>query len=372
MKPFVVDIDENDSLNKEILEKHITNYMISVGHVLATTFFVIMLTEIVLWLFVRVGYFAYTLNGFGGFRISFWSFLKQQILNQIFVWITFGLYFLSWNKANFTKRKTLLCILTLAITTIFCFDHWRNNYLSILYVIPIIISIPLDKKRNSVVSIISITLVIVYAVFQYCIDKNEANFIVATIAIITIIALRIVGIKIHNTMNGAFIDIKDAVTKQEVLYEKLSHDVLTGAFSKTAFQSDMENIELYKSLAFIDVDNFKMINDKQGHQTGDAILKLLVFCLKTKDKHVYRYGGDEFVILSGLSAVELGDDIKKLKTRFTYYAKEMCNTDATISVGIINIKSYESGAENVKRCDQLMYKSKAKGKNTLTIEGFED
>ena len=372
MKPYVVDIDENDPLNKAILEKHITKYMISVGHVLATTFFIIMLTEIVMWLFIRIGYFAYTLNSIGGIKISFWNFIRQQLLNQIFIWGTFGIYFFLWHNASFGTRKTLLCIMTLMITTIFCFDHWRNNYLSILYVIPIIIAIPLDKRRNRIVSIISIILILAYTVFQYFIDANETNYIVGAIAIITIIALHIVGIKIHNTMNGAFLDIKDAVTKQEALYEKLSHDVLTGAFSKTAFQSDLENICAYKSLAFIDVDNFKSINDKMGHQTGDAILRLLVFCLKTKDKHVYRYGGDEFIILSGLSAVDLGQDLKNIKRRFTYYAQEMCETKATFSVGIINVNSNESGSDNVKRCDQLMYRSKAKGKDTLTVEGYEN
>lgn len=371
MKPFVIDIDENNTTNKEILEKHITKYMVSVGHVLASTFFVIMLAEIVMWLFVRIGYFAYTLNDMGGIKISFWAFLKVQIMHQAFIWLTFGIYFLLWNKFSFTKRKTLFCIMTLVITTFFVFDHWRNNYLSILYFIPIIIAIPLDKIRNRVVSLISISMIIVYTFFQFFIYESEVNFVIAGIAIITIIALRIVGIKIHNTMNGAFLDIKDAVLKQEALYEKLSHDVLTGAFSKTAFQSVLENIEAYKSLAFIDVDNFKKINDQQGHQTGDAILKLLVFCLKTKDKHIYRYGGDEFVILSGLTATELGKDLKILKTRFTYYAQEMCDTNATISIGIINIDPCQPGSENVKRCDELMYRSKAKGKDTLTIEGFE-
>lgn len=372
MKSFVLDIDESDTLNKEILEKHITKYMNGVGHVLATTFFVVMIAEIVLWLFVRIGYFAYTLNSMGGIKITFWSFLKGQLIHQVLIWLTFGFYFFLWGKFNFTKRKTLFCITSLIITTLFVFDHWRNNYLSILYVIPIMIAIPLDKYRNRIVSLVSIVMITVYTLFQFFINENEVNFVIAGIAIITIIALRIVGIKIHNTMNGAFLDIKDAVVKQEALYDKLSHDILTGAFSKTAFQTDLENIEAFKSLAFIDVDNFKKINDNQGHQTGDAILKLLVFCLKTKDKRVYRYGGDEFVILSGLSAVELGKELKTLKSRFSYYAQELCDTFATISVGIINVSSKENGPENVKRCDALMYRSKAKGKDTLTIEGFED
>lgn len=362
-----VDIDENDKANKEILEKHINHYMAGVAQVLAVTFFLIMIFEIVVTVLIRSGHFLALLADFQGKTLTFYDYVKAQILYEILVWSSFGVFFLLWKKSSFVIRKILICILALIEVSLFCFYHWKNSSLSILYVIPVIIAIPLDKKRNTTAIILSILMIFLYSVYQFSINRSDSNFIIAINSITTVGALQLISIKIHNTMNRAFLDIKDYAQKQEVLYEKIAHDELTGAFSKTALETDTKSLSTYKTLAFIDVDNFKSINDKYGHSSGDDILKLLVFCLTTKGKNVYRYGGDEFVILSTMTAKELEEDLRRLKTKFSFYATDLLNINATISVGIISIDHMETGAENIKRCDQLMYKSKEKGKDTLTV-----
>lgn len=368
MSKLFVDIDEKDKINNEILERHILKYIKSVEKVLATTFFIVLISEIVVAILVKFGFFLYHLKNKSGNAIPFITFISEQIRHEIYTWATFFIYFLLARKANFSQRKTLLCALSIIIATIYCFGHWKNNYLSFLYSLPIIIAIPFDKKRNLTVMWICIVLIVIYTFFQNAIKPNETNFLIGTSAAIAVVALQLICIKLHNTMNNAFMDIKDYAIQQKILNDKLAHDVLTGAYSKTALETDTKELAKYKSLAFIDLDNFKSINDKMGHSMGDNILKLLVFCLNTKNNKVYRYGGDEFVVLSDKESQELKNVMEKLKTKFTYYSLELFNIKATVSAGIITVNPEETGAQNLERCDNLMYKSKDKGKDTLTLE----
>ena len=363
-----VDIDEKDQINKAILEKHITHYMASVSQVMAATFILIMIFEIVVTLLVRAGHFQILLIDRAGMPIDYITYVKKQILFELVIWGTFGIYYLFWRKAVFSVRKTLIVVLTLILTTVFCFYHWKNNSLAILYVIPTIIAIPLDKRRNKAVMFFSILLIFIYSVYQFSINRDEANFLIALSSITTIGAMQLICKKIHNTMNRSFLDIKAYAIQQKVLFDKLSHDELTGAYSKTALDEDIKNLENYNSLSFIDVDNFKSINDNYDHQMGDNILKLLVFCMETNKTKIYRNGGDEFIVLSALNAKELGKEIQRLKTKFTYFAEDFYQVKATVSVGIININKDETGSANIKRCDSLMYKSKKNGKDSLTME----
>lgn len=362
-----VDIDENDKVNKEILEKHITHYMAGVGQVLAVTFFLIMIFEIVVILLIKSGHFLTLLKNHYGQTINYKDYIMTHIFYELSVWATFLIYFVIWKKANFTVRKILTTFLSLLLTSFFCFYHWKNSSLSILYVLPVIIAIPLDKKRNKAVIFFSIIMILTYSIFQFSINRSDSNFIIAINSITTVIALQLISIKIHNTMNRAFLDIKSYAQKQEILYDKLTHDELTGSYSKSALETEIKDLSTYKTLSFIDIDNFKKINDSYGHHMGDEILKLLVFCLTLKGSKIYRYGGDEFIILSTFTAEELFHNLKKLKTKFSFYASDLYEITASISIGIITINHTESGLENIKRCDNLMYISKEKGKDTLTV-----
>ena len=363
-----VDIDEKDDINKEILEKHITHYMQGVSQVLFIAFFLITIFEIAVTLLIKTGHFLSLLVTENGDVVTYNLFVRTQIVFLAIIWVTFGLYYICWKKANFTGRKNLTCILSLVVTTVFCFYYWNNNTLIVLFVVPIIAAVPFDKRRNKEVMISSIILIILYSLLQYNKTKNEVTLLIGCSSIITIIAVQFICIKIHNTMNRSFLDIRAYANKQKVLYDKISHDELTGSFSKTALEADLHNLENYTSLAFIDIDKFKSINDTYGHQMGDNVLKLLVFCMKTDKLHVYRNGGDEFILLSNLSAKELGKDLEVRKAKFSYYSEEFFKVKASVSVGIININLYETGSENIRRCDALMYKSKDKGRDTLTIE----
>lgn len=151
-----------------------------------------------------------------------------------------------------------------------------------------------------------------------------------------------------------------------------ARDPLTGLknrelLKKILLKSDRKNIEY--SIFFLDIDNFKKINDTYGHQTGDIVLKRIASLLEKltgKKNEVYRYGGEEFLIYSLLNkdeVLQLGENIRKqvedLKWREGF--------KVTISLGIKvakNDKSYKV----LKRADELLYLSKSEGKNKISFE----
>ncbi len=133
----------------------------------------------------------------------------------------------------------------------------------------------------------------------------------------------------------------------------------------------------HAALLFIDLDNFKQLNDTKGHQTGDLLLKQvgqrLKKCVREVDT-VARLGGDEFVvILKSLSAVgpEAGVQAKLVGQKILSSLNEIYDLDGfdhhcTPSIGAVVFGAPESDvAELLKRADTAMYQAKADGRNLL-------
>jgi len=101
--------------------------------------------------------------------------------------------------------------------------------------------------------------------------------------------------------------LKNYEELNELLKYKASHDPLTGLYNREALENvlkaEVARVRLSNSVLsviFLDVDNFKTINDTHGHQFGDEILKKIGEIIKNSVRErdiVARYGGDEFVIL---------------------------------------------------------------------------
>jgi diguanylate cyclase (GGDEF)-like protein len=125
---------------------------------------------------------------------------------------------------------------------------------------------------------------------------------------------------------------------------------------------------------FIDLDDFKRVNDSLGHGAGDSLLveiaKRISACLRTQDTFA-RFGGDEFILLledvDQGGAIEVAERIlREIRSPITIDGSELCVTG---SIGIVlgDYSAGNSGEELLRSADAAMYRSKRGGKNRYEI-----
>ena len=125
---------------------------------------------------------------------------------------------------------------------------------------------------------------------------------------------------------------------------------------------DIENFKQNGIFAFVDIDNFKSVNDNCGHLTGDEVLKMIGTLLKkVENANTIRFAGDEFILIS--SYYNLHKLTKLLESinnnlRGTNLKHENKTFNISFSFGVIEYKKNDNFKEICKKADDLMYKDK--------------
>ena len=153
-------------------------------------------------------------------------------------------------------------------------------------------------------------------------------------------------------------------------------DFLTGVLNARFFR-ELAQMEINRSLrykrpftiAFIDVDNFKTINDTFGHTEGDTVLRAIAMNMKAhlrKTDIVARVGGDEFVILLPETNAQTAPIVISNMQRELLRGMNENGWSVTFSIGALTLNVPQlSVDEMLGRADQLMYKVKNGGKNNI-------
>jgi diguanylate cyclase len=146
---------------------------------------------------------------------------------------------------------------------------------------------------------------------------------------------------------------------------------LDAAFDREAKRVDRSHAPL--SLALLDIDNFKRLNDSMGHQVGDQALVHLCNVIKEAlrpSDSVARYGGEEFVIvLPDVAADEAAGTVERLQRELTkhFFLHENERILVTFSAGVAQRGEEEPQEEVIARADKAMYQAKRTGKNRVVI-----
>jgi len=178
----------------------------------------------------------------------------------------------------------------------------------------------------------------------------------------------------------SFRDVTDRIRLEDELEYRAFHDSLTGLANKALFQDRLEHalarIGLtgsHLAVLFIDLDDFKTVNDSLGHGEGDQLLKRvaadLSSCLRPLDTAA-RLGGDEFAIL--IEDVSSNDDITLLAQRILESLRVAVppGTRSSASAGSIGIAFDEPGITSeqlLRNADIAMYKAKESGKDRFQV-----
>lgn len=186
-----------------------------------------------------------------------------------------------------------------------------------------------------------------------------------------------------------FIAVTDDVSKRKWLETKLvnlaDRDPLTNLFNRRRFQEELKNClaqsqryNLHGALLFIDLDNFKYVNDTLGHRTGDTLLKVVAELLKKRLRTtdtLARLGGDEFAIIlhrtAWVQAMAISKEIVELVKRYAT-VKEGESLGVTASIGIALFPEHGFDSEILLTyADLAMYQAKEEGRNHCCIYTHE-
>ncbi|MBL8148985.1 MAG: diguanylate cyclase [Blastocatellia bacterium] len=165
------------------------------------------------------------------------------------------------------------------------------------------------------------------------------------------------------------------------LFELATYDGLTELMRRTAFEGVFED-ELRRcrrynhplSILMIDIDHFKRVNDKYGHQIGDLVLKKVAKCLKEQLRSTdtpSRYGGEEFCVLLAETnleaALKVAENLRKKISSMVALFVEGEEIKVTVSIGI-----YSGNGENLPEmgdiyslADKALYEAKTSGRNCI-------
>jgi diguanylate cyclase (GGDEF)-like protein/PAS domain S-box-containing protein len=190
------------------------------------------------------------------------------------------------------------------------------------------------------------------------------------------------GVVIHYI--STFIDITQSKAAEEEIRSLAFYDALTHLPNRRLLQDRLRHAlasrartDRHGAILFIDLDNFKSLNDSLGHDMGDLLLQQvaqrLVACVRQGDT-VARLGGDEFVVMLddlGANALEaraqtqrVGEKILATLAQPYHLRGHTCHNTPSIGATLF-CGQYNSPEELLKQADVAMYESKSAGRNTL-------
>jgi diguanylate cyclase (GGDEF)-like protein len=153
-------------------------------------------------------------------------------------------------------------------------------------------------------------------------------------------------------------------------------DELTGAANRRSFfesaQIEIDRTHRYKhpfTLAYIDLDNFKQLNDTFGHEVGDRVLRIISSAIikNIRSTDIFaRIGGDEFVLLLSEAGYDQAHTVIEKIHTLLHEAMTKAKIPATFSIGVVTFLRPPSSVDDlVKKADTVMYSAKREGKNRI-------
>lgn len=310
-------------------------------------------------------------------------------LSQIILIISHSLYFFSESLIGYFYTNYILKRI----------NHQEKKYKFILY-IPLILSIffliiNFNKKilftisidnlyspskylyLYNFVNILYVLIIITNLISYYFHNKKNKNEIKSLI-LFTLLPVVSAGVQSYDY--GIILGQAGFTLSELLIYfnnqkKEANYDELTGVYNRRAFNKRANKIFYSNKSMFLmlmDVDDFKIINDKYGHLEGDKALIQIARILNrainntNKNYSLARYGGDEFVIVGNVqNENEVVQLIAKIEEEEKKYNKETNNKyNIKLSIGCaLQNNNHASVEDLIKEADNLMYAKKRKKKN---------
>lgn len=203
-------------------------------------------------------------------------------------------------------------------------------------------------------------------VFHYATDSLKQLDLTITFVIIGLFLI----IMMESLSTRFKLEREKATQLSEKLKRLSEQDSLTGLYNRRKLDEQYTSWKQQGrifSLALLDIDHFKNVNDQWGHNYGDQVLQsfaeLLIDIAKKNNGLAIRFGGEEFILFLPISL----DEVYKATTQTAQSLSEIPfkHGSVTFSAGISQDKTEDSQDELLKRADNLMYQAKSNGRNCI-------
>lgn len=180
-----------------------------------------------------------------------------------------------------------------------------------------------------------------------------------------------------NRYQVSFYNISRMVAEKDAMVDVAEKDELTQIYNRVKFNKAMSlalrEAEVYQedfTITLFDIDYFKQVNDKYGHNAGDRVLVQLSLLVKSqlRDKDIFaRWGGEEFIILSQAStqneAFIVANRLRESIEAFPFDDIE----SLTCSFGVSQYRDNDTASTLLARADEALYKAKENGRNNVSL-----
>lgn len=178
----------------------------------------------------------------------------------------------------------------------------------------------------------------------------------------------------------AFLFAFHTASQRRQLVALALQDALTGARNRRALEGDLQlAVETHRrsatpcGLAMLDLDHFKRVNDRFGHEVGDRVLTQFAAIARAacrKRDRIYRFGGEEFVmLLPNTDGEGLRVALEKLRTAVAEQLRDPEGSPVTVSAGAALLHGESDWTEWMARADAALYRAKGAGRNRVQLDG---
>lgn len=194
-----------------------------------------------------------------------------------------------------------------------------------------------------------------------------------SIASLILTILLIYNIALFNNISKRE-SIQKQLEKTNLLLDKEANiDTLTGLKNRFNFETWLKSINYESSdyiVVYIDIDQFKLINDYYGHKTGDSIVSQVADRLEKQlpqAKSVFRTGGDEFGIVFSADERDPNEVSSSIINCFSqpYYVEDEASVKVTVSGGMVRTAQLSDSSDSLKYTDIALYQAKSSGGNKI-------
>lgn len=294
----------------------------------------------------------------------------------------FADYLIRSDRLSLLRKEYVALYVLLFFCTYVCFVHSIVAVLLASFIVPVLIStIFANRKMTRRVFFSALLLLVLSSLKMQAFSTREFGVWI-WVESLTAFGLLVASYFLAKVLiiygQDNLSDLHSVCHDKESLEEQLKRDPLTGLYNRKAYgeffprvMQECRSAGQPLAVAELDVDNFKQVNDKYGHTTGDRVLLRLSDILKTvvsENISAYRMGGEEFVLLFPNYTQE--DAVKECEWILSLLRSsplpEMDYQKITFSCGVAQMEETHYNPESLfQAADQALYAAKNSGKNKV-------